>query len=330
MNIVMRAVERRSFLCLVAGAVALPGIPAVAWAQTYPTQPVRIVVGFAVGSALDLTARIIAQWLSERLGQSVFVENRPGAGGNLGTEIVVRAPADGYTLLLVSSTNAISATLFKKLNFDFLRDIAPITSIVRAYQVIIVNPSRPYKTIAELISYAHDNPGKITMASVGAGSVSHLSGEIFKKMTGVSMVHVPYPGGANMITDLIGGQVDVAFNAMSASIEHIKSGRLRVLGVTAATRVEALPDVPTVGEFVPGYEVSTWNGLGAPKGTPAAVIEKLAEEISRAVADPKVKARLADLGYSMFPSSPVDFGRLCAADVEKWGNVISSAHIKPE
>jgi tripartite-type tricarboxylate transporter receptor subunit TctC len=291
---------------------------------------VRIVVGLAPGTSLDLTARIIAQWLSERFGQPVIVDDRPGAASNLATELVVKAAPDGYTLLLVSSANTTNAALYEKLNFNFLRDIAPVSSITRAQQIIVTNPSKPYKTIPEFIAYAKANPGRINLASSGVGTIGHLGGELLKRMTNIETVHVPYRGGANMLTDLIGGQMDVAFDAVSSSIEHIKAGRLRGLAVSGAARLEALPDVPTVGEFVPGYEFSVWNGIGAPKGTPTPIIEKLSAQIAEAVADPTVKARLSDLGYSMFPSSPDDFGRLIAADTEKWSKVVKAANIKPE
>ena len=287
---------RRKFLHLAAGAAALPAVSRVAWAQAYPTRPVRIIVGLPPGGATDIVARLIGQWLSERLGQPFVIENRPGAGTNIGTEAVVRAPPDGYTLLLVGRRNAINATLYDKLNFNFIRDIAPVAGIIRVPLVMVVNPSVPAKTVPEFIAYAKANPGKINMASAGIGTPGHVAGELFKMMAGVDMVHVPYRGAAPALTDLLGGQVQVMFGTTVSSIEHIRAGKLRALAVTTATRSEALPDIPTVGEFVPGYEASAVFGIGAPRNTPAEIVDKLNKEINAALADPKIKARLADLG----------------------------------
>jgi tripartite-type tricarboxylate transporter receptor subunit TctC len=321
---------RRKFLQLTAGAAALPALPRIARAQTYPSRPVRIVVGLSAGDSADILARLMASWLSERLGQQFIIENRPGVGGNVGAEAVVKSAPDGYTLLLVGPNNAINATLYDKLNFDFIRDIIPIASVSRGPNVIVVNPSVPAKTVPEFIAYAKANPGKLNMASPGNGTPPHVAGELFKMMTGVNMVHVPYRGGAPALTDLLGGQVQVMFPATAASIEYIRAGKLQALAVTTATRSEALPGIPTVGEFVVGYEASSWNGVGAPKGTPAEVIDKLNKEINAALADPKIKARLADLGRTVLPGSPVDFSKLIADETEKWGKVVRTANIKPE
>jgi tripartite-type tricarboxylate transporter receptor subunit TctC len=318
---------RREFLHLAAGVAALPAAPRIARAQSYPTRPVRIVVGFPPGGGNDTFARLMGQWLAEQFGQPFVIENRPGAATNIATEVVVRAPADGYTLLLVGVPAAINATLYDKLNFNFIRDIAPVAGIMRGPLVMVVNPSVPAKTVSEFIAYAKANPGKINMASPGAGTGPHLSGELFKMMTGVDMVHVPYRGGAAAITDLIGGQVQVLFDN---PIEHIRAGRLRALGVTTATRSEALPDTPTLGEFVPGYEASFWFGVGAPKATPVVIVEKLNEEINAGLADPKIKTRFAELGSTILPGSPADFGKLIADETEKWGKVIRAANVKPE
>jgi tripartite-type tricarboxylate transporter receptor subunit TctC len=321
---------RRNFLHLAAGATALPAVSRFAWAQTYPTRPVRLVVGFAAGSATDILARLMGQWLSERLGQQFIIENRPGAASNIATEAVVRAPPDGYTLLVVSSASAINATLYDKLSFNFIRDIAPVASVIRGPTVMVVNPSVPAKSVPEFIAYAKANPGKLTMASGGIGSGTHLTGELFKMMAGVNMVHVPYRGGGPALTDLLGGQVQVMFPSTVSSIEYIRAGRLRALAVTTATRSDALPDVPTVDEFVPGYEASAWFGVGAPKATPAEIVEKLNKEINAGLADPKMKARLADVGGTALSGSPADFGKLIADETEKWAKVIKSAGIKPE
>ena len=321
---------RRRFLHLAAGAAVLPAVSRVARAQAYPTRPVRIIVGFAPGGATDIMARLIGQWLSERLGQQFVVENRPGAAGNIATEAVVRSASDGYTLLLAHSVNAINATFYDKLNFDFIRDIAPVASIHREPNVMEVNPSVPVKTVPEFISHAKANPGRINMASAGNGSTSHLGGEWFKMMTGVNLVHVPYRGAGPALVDLLGGQVQVMFPTMSSSIEYIRAGKLRVLAVTTATRSPALPDVPTVNEFVPGYEASFWTGIGAPKNTPAEIVDKLNKEINAALADPKMKARLAELGSTALPGSPADFGKLIVDETEKWAKVVKFANIKPD
>ena len=320
---------RRKFLRLAAGAAALPAVSHFAWAQTYPTRPVRLVVGFPPGGGTDITARLIGQWLSERLGQQLIIENRPGAGSNIATEGVVRAAADGYTLLLVSAAHAINATLYDRLNYNFLRDIAPVAGVIRVPNLMEVNPSLPPKSVPEFIAYAKANPGKVNYASGGNGTAQHLAGELFKIMTGVDMVHVPYRGDAPALTDLIGGQVQVMFGNMPSSIEHIRAGKLRPLAVTTAARSEALPDLPPVGDFVPGYEASTWQGLGAPGNTPAEIVDKLNKEINAALSDPKIKARLADLGGTVLSGSPADFGRLIADETEKWGKVIRAANIKP-
>ena len=321
---------RRNFLHLAAGAAALPVVSRIARAQTYPTRPVRIIIGFAAGGPADIVARLIAQWLSERLGQPFVIENRPGAGTNIATEAVVNAPADGYTLLLVHAANAINATLYDKLNFNFIRDIVPVASLMRAPTVLEVNPSVPAKTVPEFIAYAKANPGKLIMASGGIGAPSHVFGELFKFMTGVDMVHVPYRGGGPALTDLLGGQVQVYFPTTVSSIGYIRAGRLRALAVTTATRSDALPDIPTVGEFLPGYEASFWYGVGVPKNTPAEIVDKLNEAINAGLADPTIKARLADLGGVPMPMSPADFGKLIADETEKWGKVIRAANIKAE
>jgi tripartite-type tricarboxylate transporter receptor subunit TctC len=320
---------RRRFLHLAAGAAALPAVSRIARAQAYLSRPVRIVVGFAPGGAPDIFARLIGQWLSDRLGQQFVIENRPGAATNIATEVVVRAPADGYTLLQVSAAHTINATLYQKLNFNFIRDIAPVASIVRLPLVMLVHPSVPAKTVSEFIAYAKANPGKINMASAGNGTITHVAGELFKMMAGVDLVHVPYRGGTAMLTDLIGGQVQVLFVG-SETIEHIRSGKVRALAVTTATRSELLPDTPTVGEFLPGFDASVWFGIGAPKQTPAAIIDTLNREINAALDDPKLKTRLIDLGGTLLAGSPADFGKLIADDTEKWGKVIRAANIKPE
>jgi tripartite-type tricarboxylate transporter receptor subunit TctC len=322
--------RRRTFLHLAAGAAVLPAISRIAWAQAYPSRPVRIVVGFAAGGTTDIIARLMGQWLSERLGQPFIIDNRPGAGTNIGTEVVVRAPTDGYTLLMISPPAAINATLYENLNFNFIRDITPVATVIQTPFIMQVNPSVPAKTVPEFIAYAKANPGKIGMASGGIGSGSHLVGELFKVMAGVNMVHVPYRGGAPALTDLIGGQVQVMFSPVPESIEFIKADQLRPLAVTSATRLDVLPGIPTVGEFVPGYESSNWQGIGAPKNTPAEIIGKLNKEINATLVDPKMKARLADLGGTVLSGSPADFGKLIADETEKWGKVIKLANIKPE
>ena len=322
--------HRRQFLHLASGAVALPALSRIASAQTYPTRPVRLVVGFAAGQAIDILARLIAQSLSERFGQQFIVENRPGGGGNIATEAVVRAPPDGYMLLAVGSNNMINATLYEKLNFDFIRDIALVASIYRVPQVMEVNPSFPAKTLPELIAYAKANPGKINFASAGNGSVAHVTAELFKMMAGVNMQHVPYRGAAPALTDLLGGQVHLMFDNMPSSIEHIRAGRLRPLAVTATARLEGLPDVPTVADFLPGFETSAWAGIGAPKNTPAEIIDQLNRETNAALADPKLKARVADLGGMVFPLSPAEYEKRVAEETEKWGKVVKFSGAKPD
>jgi tripartite-type tricarboxylate transporter receptor subunit TctC len=321
---------RRRFLHLASGAIALPAVSRIARAQTYPSRPVRIIVGYPPGGATDILARLIGQWLSERLGHQFIVDNRPGANSNIATEAVVRAPADGHTLLMVSAAVAINATLYDRLNFNFIRDIAPVAGVIGLPNVMEVNPSLPLKSVPEFIAYAKANPGKLNMASGGSGTGQHLAGELFKMMAGVNMVHVPYRGGAPALTDLIGGQVQVYFGAMASSIEYIRTGKLRALAVTTTTRWGGLADIPTVGDFVPGYDASEWLGLCAPKNTPANIIDKLNREINAALADPEMKARLAELGGTALPGSPADFGKLIADETEKWGKVIRAANIKPE
>jgi tripartite-type tricarboxylate transporter receptor subunit TctC len=324
---------RREFLQLAAGAAAVPAGTRIASAQarqTYPTRGVRIIVGFPPGAGADIAARLLGQWLSERLGQPFIIENRPGAGGNIGAEMAARARADGYTLLLVNSSNAINATLYDKLSFNLIGDIAPVAGIFRGPFVMLVNPSFPAKTLAEFIAYAKANPGKINMASAGNGTAPHLAGELFKMMTGVDMVHVPYRGVAPALTDLLGGQVQVMFASMLSSIEYIRDGKLRPLAVTGATRWDALPDLPTVDELLPGYEASAWFVIGAPRNTPAEIVDKLNHEINAGLVDPKMKARLTDLGGTVMAGSPADFARLIGAETEKWGKVIKAANIKAE
>jgi tripartite-type tricarboxylate transporter receptor subunit TctC len=321
---------RRYFLHLAACAAALPAVSRIALAQAYPTRPVRLIVPFAPAGASDILARLMGQWLSERLGQQFVIDNRPGGGGNIGTEAVVRAPADGYTLLIVGAWNAINATLYDKLNFNFLRDIAPVASVIRSANVMVVNPSVPAKTAPEFIAYAKANPGKISMASAGIGTPSHVSGELFKMMAGVDMVHVPYRSAGSALIDLLSGQVQITFPTTVSSIGYIRSGRLRALAVTTATRLEALPDIPTVAEFVPGYEASGWYGIGAPKNTPTEIVDKLNNEINAALADPNMKVSLADLGGTVLALSPGDFGRLIAEETGKWGKVTRASNIKAD
>jgi tripartite-type tricarboxylate transporter receptor subunit TctC len=321
---------RRRFLHLAASAAGLPAVSRIAKAQTYPTRPVHIIVGFAPGGGADITARLMGQWLSERLGQQFIIENRQGAGSNIGTEAVAKAGADGYTLLLVTTANAINATLYDKLNFDFARDIASVAGIMRVPNVMEVNPSLPVKTVPEFIAYAKASPGKLNYASGGSGTTAHVAGELFRHLAGVNMQHVPYRGIGPALTDLLGGQVQVMFDAMSGSIEHIRAGRLRALAVTTVTHSEILPDLPTVGEFVPGFEVSQWYGVGVPKSAPAEIIGKLNKEINAGLADPRLKARLADLGGTVLVGSPADFGKLVADETEKWGKVVRAANIKAD
>jgi tripartite-type tricarboxylate transporter receptor subunit TctC len=321
---------RRQFLHLAAGAAALLALSRVAWGQAYPSRPVRWIVGFSPGGPSDITARLIGQWLTERLGQPFIIENRPGAGGNIATEVVARAPADGYTLLMVNSSHAINASLYEKLNFNFIRDIAPVASFYRVPNVMVINPSFSAKTVPEFIAYAKANPGKINMASSGMGTTPHLCGELFKMMTGINMVHVPYRGAAPAVTDLLAGQVQVMFDTMSTSIEYIRAAKLRALAVTAATRTLALPDIPTMDDFVPGFESNSWQGVGMPKQTPAEVVEKLNNEINASLADLTVKARIADFGGVPTAMKPADFGKLMAEETEKWAKVVKFSGAKPD
>ena len=312
---------RRQFLHL-AVAASLAVMPRVAGAQDYPSRPVRIMVGFAPGQALDIVTRIIGQRLSERLGQQFIIENRPGAGGNIATEVVARATADGYTLLAIGSNNMINPTLYHNLNYDFIRDIAPVASVYRVAQVMEVNPSFPAKTVAEFIAHAKAHPGEISFASAGVGSVAHVTGELFKMMTGINMLHVPYRGAPPALTDLIAGQVHVMFDNMPSSIEHIRAGRLRALGVSATTRLQALPDVPPIADFLPNFETSAWAGIGAPKQTPAEIINLLNREINAALADPTIKARIAELGGEVLALSPGEYARLLGEETDKWAKVV--------
>jgi tripartite-type tricarboxylate transporter receptor subunit TctC len=326
----MKLPHRRQFLHLVAGAATLPVMPRIARAQAYPTQPVRWIVGSVAGSSPDMVARLIGQWLSERLGRPFVIENRPGAGTNIATETVVRAAPDGHTLLFTTSANSINATLFDKLNFNFIRDITPIATIIRVANLMEVNPSLPVKTVPEFIDYAKANPGKVNMASAGNGSVSHVAGELFKMMTGVDMVHVPYRGGPPALTDLIGGQVQVMFDNLPSSIEHIRAGKLRALAMCTATRSELLPVIPLVGDFVPGFEASAVFGLGAPRSTPVEIVGRLNEQINAALMDSKIKARLAELGGMALATSSADFGKLIADETEKWAKVVKFSGAKPD
>ncbi len=321
---------RRRFLHLAGAAIALPAVSRIASAQAYPTRPVRLIIGYPPGGSADITARLMGQWLSERLGQPFVIESRPGGGTNIATEAVVRAAPDGYTLLLVAPANAINATLYAKLNYNFLRDTAPVAGLIRFPNVMEVNPSVPVKTVPEFIAYAKANPGKLNMASSGNGSTIHMSGELFKMMTGVSMVHVPYRGGALALTDMLGGQVQVMFDNVPTSAEYVRSGKLRGLAVTSATRSAVLPDLPTVADFVPGYESSAWYGMGVPRNTPVEIIDRLNKEINAILADPKAQARFADLGASLLPGSPADFGKLVADETEKWGKVVKFSGAKPD
>jgi tripartite-type tricarboxylate transporter receptor subunit TctC len=320
---------RRNFLHLAAGAAALPAVSRIARAQAYPTRPVRLVVGYAPGGAGDISMRLLGQWLSERFGQQFIVENRTGAGTNIATESVVRATADGYTLLMSSAANAINATLYDRLNFNFIRDTTPISGILRVPHVIVVHPSFSAKTLPEFIAYAKANPGKLTWASPGVGTAGHVCGELFKMMAGLNMVHVPYRGGGAAMADLLSGQLQVYIGAMTSSLEYVKANRLRALAVSTATRSEALPEVARMSDFVPGFETSDWGGISGPKGTPAEIIHKLNEEINAGLADPKVKARLADLGGTPLTGSPTNFEAFIAAETEKWAKVVKFAGIKP-
>jgi tripartite-type tricarboxylate transporter receptor subunit TctC len=323
----MKLPHRRHVLHLAAGAAALPAGSRLARAQPYPSRPVRLIVPGAPAATPDILGRLIGPWLSERLGQPFIIDNRPGAGTSIGTEMVVRAPADGYTLLLCGTPNA---TIYDRLNYNFIRDIAPVAGVFRGPYAMVVNPSVPAKSVPEFVAYAKSNPGKLNMVSAGIGTGTHLAGELFKVMAGVDMVHVPHRSGGPALTDLLAGQVQVMFPGTVSSIEYIRAGRLRALAVTTATRSEALPDIPTVGEFVPGYEASFWFGVGAPQATPVVIVEKLNKEINAGLADPKIKARLADLGGEVLAGSPVDFAKLIADETKKWGKVIRAANIKPE
>jgi tripartite-type tricarboxylate transporter receptor subunit TctC len=321
---------RRRFLYLAAGAAALPALPRIAKAQAYPAGPVRFIVGAVAASTPDILARLFSPWLSEQLGQQFVIENRPGAGGNVGVEVVARSRADGYTILLVAPNSAINATLYDTLSYDFIRDIAPIAAIMRVPNVMEVNPSVPVKTVPEFIAYAKANPGKLNFASPGNGTTAHVAGELFKMMAGVNMIHVPYRGGAPAVADLIAGQVQVSFDTMPTSIEHIRGGKLRALAVTTAARSEALPDLPTVGDFLPGFEASAWFGVAAPRQTPAQIVDRLNKEINAGLVEPKIKARLIDLGGTPLPGSSADFGKLIADETEKWARVIKFAGIKAQ
>ena len=322
--------SRRTFLHLAAGTAAMPFASRMARAEAYPSRSVRLIVGFSAGATADTVSRLIGQWLSERLGQPFIVENRPGAGGNLATEAAVRAAPDGYTLLYITPSNAINATLYEKLNFNFRREIAPVARIGQQPDVMVVHPSVPAKTVLEFIAYAKTNPGKINMASSGIGATPHMAGELFKMMTGVNMTHIPYRGEAPALTDLLAGQMQVMFSTLPASIEHIRAGKLRPLAVTTASRAQALPDLPTVGDFVPGYNVSSWQGIGVPNKTPAEIIDKLNSQINAALADPKIGARLANLGNTVLPGSPADFGNFIADETEKWAKVVKFADLRPK
>ena len=323
-------IPRRQFLHLAASAAGLPAMPGVAWGQAYPTRPVHILVGFAPGGGADILARLVAQWLSERLGRQFVVENRVGAASNLATEAAVNAAPDGYTLAVISSTNAINATLYEKLNFHLIRDIAPVAGVMRVPNLMLVNCSFQAKTVPEFISYAKANPGKINFGSGGSGTSVHMATELFKMLAGVNIVHVPYRGEAPALTDLLGGQLQVVFGTMSSSLAHVKAGTLRALAVTTTRRSEALPDVPTLADFLPGYETSYQGGIGAPKNTPSGIIDKLNTEINAGLARPNIQARLADLGAAPLAGSPADFGKLIADEIEKWGKVIKFAGIKAQ
>jgi len=320
--------SRRRFLQAASGAIALPVSSRLARAQAYPSRPVRLIIGYTPGGSADLTARLMGQWLSEKLGQSFVIENRPGGGTNIATEAALRSPPDGYTLLLVAPANAINATLYDKLNFNFIKEVEPVAGLIRFPNVVVVNPSVPVKTIPELIAYAKANPGKLNMASSGNGSTIQMSGELFKMLTGINMVHVPYRGGAPALTDLIAGQVQVMFDNLPTCAEHVKSGKLRGLAVTSTARSEVLPDLPTVADFLPGYEASAWYGIGAPKGTPAEIVDRLNKTVNEILADPKVKAKFSEYGAILLPGSAADFGKLLADETEKWGKVVKFAGAK--
>jgi tripartite-type tricarboxylate transporter receptor subunit TctC len=321
---------RRKVLHLVAGAAALPALSLLARAQSYPSRPVRWLVGFTPAGGNDITARLIGQWLTERLGQPFVIENRPGAGTNIAAEAVIHAPPDGYTLFLTNFSNAVNASLYEKLNFNFMRDMAPVVGISRAPVIMAVHPSLPAKTVAEFIAYAKANPGKINMGSAGIGSAGHLAGELFQMMTGVKLIHVPYRGNAPALTDLIAGQVQLVFPSSASAIEYVKTGKVRGLAVTGAVRLDALPDLPTVADTVPGYEASSLYGIGVPRNTPADIVDKLNKEVNAALADPKLRTRLADLGGTPFGGTPADFGKLMAEETEKWAKVVEFAGIKPQ
>jgi tripartite-type tricarboxylate transporter receptor subunit TctC len=321
---------RRKFLHLTAGAAALPAVSRIAWAQAYPTRPVRMVVPFAPAGTTDISARLIGQWLSERFGQQFVIENRAGANGNIGTEVVLRSTPDGYTLLMIDASPSINATLYERLNFNFVRDAALVATVARSPFILVIHPSVPARTVPEFIAHAKANPGRISYGSAGPGSTLHVAAELFKIMTGVDLLHVPYRGGGPAIADAVAGQVQVVFIPAPAGIEYVRSGRLRALGVSSATRFEVLPDVPSVSEFVSGYEASTWHGVAAPRNTPATIIDSLNKEINAGLAEPKLKARFVELGAEVFPGSPADFSNLVAAETEKWGKVIRAANIKPE
>jgi tripartite-type tricarboxylate transporter receptor subunit TctC len=323
------SLPRRRFLRLAAGAAAAPMLAPVAWAQAYPSRPVRIIVGFPPGGAADITARLMGQWLSERLGQPFVVENRPGAGTNIATEAVAKAAPDGYTLLLVSVANTVNATLYEKLNFDFIRDVAPVAGLIRGPLVMELNPSVPAHTIPEFIAYAKANPGKINMGSAGNGTPGHMAGELFKMSTGLDLVHVPYRGAAPALTDLLAGQVQLVFDNLPTSLEYIRAGKVRALAVTTATRSEAVPEMPTVSEFVPGYEVSSWFGIGAPKSASAEIVDKLNADINAGLADPNMKARIADMSSVPLPLTPAALGKLIVEETEKWAKVVKFSGARP-
>jgi tripartite-type tricarboxylate transporter receptor subunit TctC len=321
---------RRRFLERAGAAIVASAMPRLAFAQAYPARPLRWIVGFAPGGSTDILARVVSQWLSERLGQPIVIENRPGAGSNIATETVVNAPPDGYTLLMISPAHAVNATLYDKLNYNFIRDIAPVAGLTREANVMVVNPAFPAKSVGEFIAYAKANPGRINMASSGNGTSVHVAGELFKMMAGVAMTHVPYRGAGPAVTDLMGGQVQVMFAAMPSAIEHVRAGKLRALAVTTATRSPALPAVPTVGDVLPGYEASSWYGVGVPRNTPADIVGRLNREINTGLADPRLKARLGDMGGTMLAGSPADFAHLIAEETEKWAMVVKFSGARPD